>query len=214
MSTDLDHTRRPTPIWRSVARTLALVATIAVLGGMATSASAEPQGHIREELGYGYFYGTFDQDPNIQVLAGGRAEEFCVDNPEDPFNAEPGTVPGRLYPRDDGALDIRADDNGQPLHLYHQDVGGGPEWIEAVCADYVADGTIPEPFASGTGHLKVRVTIDGNVVDVFNSINGIATGTDGTAYKVRAWADLVVVDGVPTESPENFVGTEVVQISR
>jgi hypothetical protein len=200
---------------RTIRRTItAALATCLLLAGAATTATAQPQGHIRDELGVGYFYGTFDQDPNISVIVGGRAEDFCEANPDDPFNAEPGSAPLRVFPNDDGSVDLKADDNGQPIHLYRQRVGGGPEWIEAVCAAYVADGTIPEPFASGTAHLKVRLSIDGNVVDVFNSVNGIATGGDGTAYKVRAWADLVVVDGVPQGDPADFVGTEIVEIRR
>jgi hypothetical protein len=213
MTTTHDHPRRRTPARRRAGRAVTLVAAIAMLGGTTTSASAEPQGHVREELGLGYFYGTFDQDPNITVLAGGRAEEFCDDNPDDPFNAEPGTVAGRLYPRGDGSLDIRATSPSEPFHLYEQTVGEAPEWIEAVCATYVADGTIPEPFASGTGHLKIRVTVDGNVVDVFNSITGIATSPE-SAYHVRAWADVIVVDGVPQGNPADFVGTEIVEIRR
>ncbi len=192
----------------------AMLAACLLLVGTTTTASAQPQGHIRDELGVGFFYGTFDQDPNISVLVGGRAEDFCEANPDDPFNAEPGSAPLRVFPRDDGSLDLRADDNGQPIHLYSQSVGGGPEWITAVCEAYFADGTIPEPLASGTAHLKVRLSIDGNVVDVFNSVNGIATGSDGTAWKVRAWADLVVVDGVPQGNPADFVGTEIIAIRR
>lgn len=215
MNPEPHHATCLTPARRAPRGAAAVVATIiALLMAGATTASAEPQGHVRTETGIGYFYGTFDQDPNVTVLVGGTAEEFCLDNPEDPFNAEPGTAPLRVFPDDDGSVDLRVDDNGQPIHLYYQSVGGGPEWIEVVCAAYFADGTVPEPFASGTAHLKVRLTIDGNVVDVFNSVNGIAVGDDGTAYKVRAWADLVVVDGVPQGNPEDFVGTKIVEIRR
>lgn len=210
-----DHTTdraAGSPPSRRAATVVAMV--IALLLAGAATASAQPRGHVRTETGVGYVYGTFDQDPNVTVLVGGTVEDFCVDNPDDPFNAEPGSAPQRAFFDDDGSVKFRVDDNGQPIHLYYQSIGGGPEWIEAVCADYVVTGVVPEPFASGTGHLKVRLAIDGNVVDVFNSVNGIAVGEDGTAYKVRAWADLVLVDGVPQGNPEEFVGAEIVQIRR
>jgi hypothetical protein len=45
-------------------------------------------------------------------------------------------------------------------------------------------------------------------------VNGKATGTDGTEYKVRGTADLVVEDGVPVGDPRDFVGFQLTQIRR
>ena len=45
-------------------------------------------------------------------------------------------------------------------------------------------------------------------------MNGKATGTDGTEYKVRGTADLVVEDGVPVGDPRDFVGFQLTQIRR
>lgn len=191
-----------------------LLAACLLMAALATTATAQPQGHIRDRLDVGYFYGTFDQEPNIGVLVGGRAEEFCLDNPADPFNAEPGSAPLRVFPNDDGSVVLKVNDTGQPIHLYHQHDVVGPEWIAQVCADFFAGAPAPEPLASGTALLKVRLGIDGDVVDVFNSVNGTASGPDGTVYKVRAWADLVVVDGVPQGDPTDFVGTEITEIRR
>jgi hypothetical protein len=53
-----------------------------------------------------------------------------------------------------------------------------------------------------------------DLVDVFNSVNGTATGTDGTAYKVRASADLVVENGVPQGDPAEFVDFQLIEIRR
>lgn len=188
---------------------------LVLLVGVAVPASADPQGHIEAELGVGYFYGTFDQDPNVVLIVGGTAEEFCEDNPEDPFSGEPGVAPHRLFPRADGSLDIKANDKDQPIYLYHSGPDDSPVWIAQVCEDYFDDGTTPEPFAEGTADLKVRISvISDDLVDVFNSVNGMATGSDGTEYKVRAWADLIVENGVPLGDPADFVGFEMTEIRR
>ncbi len=182
------------------------------------TAHAEPQGFLPVETGVGYFYGTFDQSPNIQLLVGGTAEDFCLANPDDPFNAEPGFAPLRVFLRNDGSVDLKVDDKGQPIHLYEQTDLVGPEWIESVCAD-LFDGdpgtAVPEPFASGTADLKVRVSVvSDDLVDVFNSVNGTATSTDGTEYKVLAAADLVVENGVPVGDPADFVSLKLTEIRR
>jgi hypothetical protein len=187
---------------------------VLLLVGVAVPANADPQGYIEDELGVGYFYGTFDQSPNVTLLAGGTAEDFCEANPEDPFNGEPETAPLRVFLRTDGAVDLKVNDKDQPIHLYYTELDG-PPWIEQVCAAYFEDGTAPQPFASGIADLKVRVSVvSENLVDVFNSVNGTATGTDGREYKVRAWADLIVEDGVPVGDPADFVGFQLTEIRR
>jgi hypothetical protein len=47
---------------------------------------------------------------------------------------------------------------------------------------------------------------------VFNSVNGTVSATDGTQWKVRAWADLVIVNDAPVGNPADFVHLEVHQI--
>ena len=197
-------------------RTLVLVAaTLAMLLGLVTAASAEPQGYIEDQLNVGYFYGTFDENPNVVLLVGGTAEQFCLDNPDDPFNGEPGTAPLRVFLRQDGSVDLKVNDNDQPIYLYYSGLNDGPPWIAQVCEDFFNDGTTPEPFASGTANLKVRISIiSEDVVDVFNSVNGKATGVDGTEYKVRAYADVTVENGVPVGDPADFVGFKLTEIKR
>lgn len=194
--------------WRKL--TAVLLATAAVALGVSSPANADPQGYIPVPFGVGFFYGTFDESPNLQLVVGGTAEDFCAANPDDPFGgAEPGVAPGRIYLRDDGSVDIKVNDKHQPVHIYSTDIGDAPVWINAVCAgDIEAD-----LFASGTADLKVRISvISEDLVDVFNSVNGKVTGTDGTEYKVRAWADLVVENGMPVGDPSDFVGFELHEI--
>ena len=192
-----------------------VLAALMLLASAATAAVAAPQGYIKGEAGIGYFYGTFDQDPNVSLIAGGTAEEFCLDNPDDPFNAEPGSAPLRTFLRTDGSVDLKVNAKDIPINMYYTEVGDGPAWIAHVCDVYLAGGPAPEPFASGVANVKVRVSvISETLVDVFNSVNGTATGTDGTEYKVRASADLIVEDGVPVGDPSNFVDFELTEIKR
>lgn len=196
-------------------RVATVLAALLLVASAATAAMAAPQGYIEGEAGIGYFYGTFDQAPNVTLLAGGTAEEFCLDNPDDPFNAEPWSAPLRTFLRNDGSVDLKVNTKGVPINLYATEIGDGPAWIARVCDVYLAGGPAPEPFASGVADVKVRVSvISESLVDVFNSVNGSATGTDGTEYKVRASADLVVENGVPVGDPSDFVDFELTEIER
>ena len=188
---------------RRIIGVLAATAMLAVL--VAAPAGADPQGYIEDQLEYGYFYGTFDQSPNVVLFAGGEAEEFC--------EGDPGTAPLRVFLRDDGSVDLKVNDKNQPIYLYYNDNENPdvPFWLEDVC-----NGTLdPEPFAIGTADLKVRISvISESLVDVFNSVNGKATGIDGREYKVRASADLIVENGVPLGNPEDFVDLRLTEIRR
>lgn len=192
---------------------LFVLVAVAVLVGASTPASASPKGYIQEDVGVGFFYGTFDQDPNIALLVGGTAEEFCDANPNDPFNAEPGTTSRRVFVRPDGTVDYKVNDNGQPIHLYYvPQIEGSDEplpiWIVRVCAEIKTNpGAAPVPFASGTANLKVRdqYLFEGPPTHILNSVNGKAFGPDGTRYHVRASADISFVDGIPQGFPPDWV---------
>ncbi len=69
---------------------MALFALIAVSVGLGGPAGANPQGFIEDEFEYGFFYGTFDQTPNVALFTGGTFEDFCV--------TDPGTAPLRVFP--------------------------------------------------------------------------------------------------------------------
>lgn len=185
---------------------VALVAVAIALATLAAPSSAKTKGHVEQEIGVGYFYSTFDQSPNTQLIVGGAAEEFCESSPDDPFNGEPGTTTARIFERRNGSVDIRVFDKTQPIFLYETVLSEAPLWIAQVCDDYIESGVAPEPLAIGTGILRAHIAIgtDG-VVDVFNAVHGWANGPDGTRYKVDASADLVVVGGDPVGNPEDFV---------
>lgn len=177
------------------------------LVGVAAPASAEPQGFVQDEFEYGFFYGTFDQIPNIALFSGGPLEEFCF--------RDPGTAPLRVFFRNDGTVDLKVNDKGQPIFLYEAEFNDIPTWLDAICPGIATGDPAPEPFAMGTADLKVRFSIlSEDVIEIFNSVNGKATGTDGTEYKVRGTADLVVENGVPLGDPREFVGFKLTEIRR
>jgi hypothetical protein len=179
-----------------------------LVGLMAAPAVADPQGFIEDELEYGFFYGTFDQSPNVALFAGGRIEEFCF--------GDPGTVPLRVFLRNDGTADLKVNDKDQPIYLYDTESNDIPTWLGEICPG-IADGdTPPDPFATGEADLKVRITVIVPDVDleIFNSVNGKATGIDGTEYKVRGTADLIVKDGVPLGDPRDFIDLKLTEIRR
>lgn len=198
--------------------TIGTLVIAAMVGGMSppNTAYAEPRGFIEQEVALGYFYGTVDDDPNIVLLVGGTAEEFCLDDP-DPFVGEPGVTTERVFIRYDGQVDVKVNDKEQPIYLY-ESTGEAPDLIAATCEalfDGDATTTPVEPFASGTANLKVRVgVISDDLVDVFNSVNGTATGVDGTEYKARASADLIIENDVPQGDPAEFVSFTLTEIKR
>ncbi len=183
--------------------------TVVLLVGVAAPASADPQGFIEvDEFEYGFFYGTFDQSPNVALFAGGRIEEFC-------FGEDPGTAPLRMFLRNDGTVDLKVNDKDQPIYLYHTEFNDIPTWLGAICPGIAGGDAPPEPFAEGEADLKVRTTVvSEDLVEVSNSVNGKATGTDGTEYKVRGTADLTVENGVPLGDPREFVGFKLTEIRR
>ena len=187
---------------------LTLSLALAVLVGLALPASAEPKGYVEDVFEYGFFYGTFDQSPNIALFAGGQIEEFC--------GPDPGTAPLRVFFKHDGSVDLKVNDKDQPIYLYETEFNDIPQWLDAICPGILAETEAPpQAFAIGQADLKVRFSIlSESVIEIFNSVNGKATGTDGTQYKVRGTADLVVEDGVPLGDPKEFVGFKLTEIKR
>lgn len=183
-----------------------IVTVLALLLSATAPASAAK---VKQPFEYGYFYGTFGQSPNIALLAGGVAEDFCADNPEDPFNGAPGTADAVTKERRDGSVSVKVNANGQPIYLYYIELEDAPSWIAQVCADIQAGGDAPEPFASGSAVLKVRdkyVFSGGPPISIYNSVNGTVVDSDGIKYHVRAAADIpTFVDGTPVGSPPDWV---------
>ena len=167
------------------------------------TASAKSQGYIQDEYEVGLVYGTFNEGENFSLLVGGTVEEFCP--------GDPGIAPARVFLRDDGSVDVKVNDKGQPIYLYEQSVGDSFDWIDAVCES----GEVVEPFASGTADLKVRISDfgEGNL-DIFNSVNGKLSTSDGARYRVRASADFMVANGDLVGDPADFVSFNLKKIGR
>lgn len=189
-------------------RSIGLMVVAALLVAVVpAAASAGPQGFIEDEFEYGFFYGTFDQNPNVALFAGGAVEEFCF--------GDPGTAPLRVFLRNDGTVDLKVNDKDQPIHLYYTEFNDIPAWLDEICPGIAGGDAPPEPFATGDADLKVRMTVvSDDRLEIFNSVNGKATGTDGTEYKVRGTADLIVENGVPLGDPREFVGFKLTEIRR
>ena len=194
-----DGSRRRT-WWGRLVTTALVVATVSV--GLVTSAGADGQRYTEEPYEVGLFYGTFGESPNTFLLVGGTVEGFCEAGPE----GGPGTATARVRERKDGSVRVKVTSWNQPMYLYEADVEGIPPWLDQVCGTYFTDGTAPQPIASGSGFLKVRDTIHpSDRIEVFNKVRGWVQQPDGTKYTIRASADFVLENGVPTTSPEDFV---------
>lgn len=187
-------------------RTVAVAISVAVLT-LAFAMPVAAQGFVEDEFEYGFFYGTFDQSPNVALFAGGRIEEFC--------SGDPGTAPVRVFLRNDGTVDLKVNDKDQPIYLYYTEFNDIIVWLGAICPGIASGDAPPEAFAAGAADLKVRITVvSDDLLEVSNSVNGKATGTDGTEYKVRGTADLIVENGVPLGDPREFVGFKLTEIRR
>ncbi|MEM7286879.1 MAG: hypothetical protein AAF480_11050 [Actinomycetota bacterium] len=186
--------------WRQLAGALLVVATASV--GLVAHAAADGKRFSEEPFEVGFFYGTFGESPNTFLLVGGTVEEFCEAGPD----GGPGTATAKIRERKDGTTRVKVKSWNQPMYLYEADIEGVPPWLDQVCGTYFTDGTAPEPFASGSGFLKVRDTIHSpDYIEVFNKVRGYLHEPDGTKYKVRASADFVLRNGVPDGDPEDFV---------
>jgi hypothetical protein len=189
----------------------ALLATMLLIP--AASAGAESNGFVEEEMSYGYFYGTFELTSNVVLLAGGTAEDFCPEG----FDGSPGMTTSRTFVRQDGSVDVKVNDRRQPIHLYDSGPLDAMAWITQVCLDIDGGADAPDPFASGTANLKVRDSYlfeFGPPERLFNSVNGRATGPDGTKYNVRAAADIPFEDGAPVGIPPDWLSFDLKEIGR
>jgi len=220
-------------------RTIRIRAVIAA-GALASfvlgpaTAHAEPQGYDQGDIGVALVYGTFNPpgETNQVLLVGGDLEGFCEAGPVGPG---PGEAPARFFTRNDGAFDVKVNDKDQPIYLYEQTIGDAfADWFPEVCGAYAEGGALPSAIAEGTANLKVRDSvISDEVIEVFNSVNGRLTATDGsgTEYQVRGSADFTLVplldpngdpildpNGdlilVPSGDPAEFVSYDLKEIGR
>ena len=186
--------------WRQLAAALLILATASF--GLVTNAAADGQRYSEEPYEVGLFYGTFGESPNTFLLVGGTVEEFCEAGPE----GGPGMATAKVRELKDGTVRVKVRSWNQPMYLYEADIEGVPPWLGDVCPAYFADGTAPQPFASGSGFLKVRDTVvSPDRIEVFNKVRGYVSEPDGTKYKVKGSADFVLENGIPNGNPEDFV---------
>ena len=178
-----------------MSRKVLIAVAVVLMLGVAAPAGAET---VVEPFEYGYFYGTFGENPNVVLLAGGDAQDFCEQE-------NPGAIRARTKVLEDGSVTVSADKGNQPIYLYYvPQEEGAPEWLDRVCGG----GEIPAAFASGKAKLTVRDTYafeGGPPTRIFNSVKGTAVGTDGAKYGVYGAADLPFVDGVPVGTPPDWV---------
>lgn len=186
---------------RSTVRPRAVIATaFAILFVLVPAAQADSRGFDQVPWTEGFFYGDFE----IALFAGATAAQFCT--------GEEPTHDARLFTRRDGTLEFKVDASRQPLYLYATPLGG-PEFVEQTCAALL-DGdpaTVPlEPFAVGEGQVRLRFALaPTGEIHIVNSAIGSATSADGQTWRVRGWADLMVVDGAPVGSPTEFQGLRI-----
>jgi hypothetical protein len=190
-----------------MSKTMLTLAMLVVLAGIAVPAGAESE--VDHEFAYGYFYGTFGEDPNTILTAGAPAEDFCPEG----FDGSPGTTTARTSVSSDGTVDVLATVGGVEIHLYEASYPDAPSWIADVC-DGIVDA---EAFASGVAVLRIHDTYlfdDGPPIRLFNSVSGHAAGQDGTRYQVNASAEIPFDGGVPVGTPPDWVTFELDQIGR
>ncbi len=183
----------------------ALIAAPTVATATASSEGA-PQGYDEQDHEAVRFYGSFEKD--ILLFTGLEPEALCHGEPEP-------TVSARVFTRQDGSVDLKVNAREMPILLYHSPLGA-PEFIDETCG-LLFDGdplTEPaEPFATGTANFKerIRVAPDGGEAHS-NGVNGFATDTDGTTWKIRTWADFSIVDGMLIGDPAEFQGLTIHQV--
>ena len=208
---------------RSVARTLrrtlitgavaamTLIPAASSAGAVEHDQASDPQGFVRDILDYLLLFD--DQGEGIVVTVGARIEQICV--------GDVSSAPLRVFADRDGAatLKVRGEQDA-PLFVY-EFAGPAPALIDAGCSA-LFDGDPatqpPEPWAEGSGLLKVTVSgieapDDPGGYSVANSINGRATAVDGTRWKVVGNTSFDLDEGgIPIGDPTDFQDASIHQI--
>jgi hypothetical protein len=179
--------------------------TAALLAGSITAAGATPQGYEDQDHEAVRFYANFEAGV---LLYTAKVEDLCNGEPEP-------IVSARVFNRQDGSVDLKVNARDLPIFLYHSPLDA-PEFIDQTC-EALFDGdpaTVPvEPFASGAADFKERINVaPGGIEEHSNGVNGFATGTAGTTWKVRTWADFTIDNGELIGDPAEFQGLTIHQV--
>ena len=187
----------------TAARPMAVIVAVVALLAVATGAHAAGYSEVPFEEG-GFFYG--DLEAGILLFSGESAEGFC--------DGDDVVHDARLFEKADGSLTFKVDGSTQPLYLYATPLDA-PVFAEATCDALAAGEPIVEPFAVGEGTVRMRFTINSDgTMHMVNSAIGSVVDEDGTTWRVRGHADLMIVDGVPVGSPTEFQGLQYTPTGR
>ena len=211
---DMSSKRASSRVWRwavSAAIVLGVAVAASPAGAKNPTTPGAGQGFVEDALSYGYLYA----EAGYILTAGQPIEDWCG-----PLQ---GSAPLRVFVDGDGlaTLKVRGAQD-QALYLY-EFAGPPPALIGMACgAIFDDDPTTVAPAPIGTGSGLMKTTIDGiegpsdlGGFDVFNSVNGVVSGADGTTWKVRGAADLTIgEDGIPVGDPATFQGVTVQEIRR
>jgi hypothetical protein len=174
-----------------------IVTAVALAVALVPAARAAGFSEVPFEEG-GFYYG--DLDTGVLLFSGESAEGFC--------DGDDVVHDARLFEGADGSLTFKVDDSTQPLYLYATPLDA-PVFADATCAALAAGEPIVEPFATGEGTVRMRLTVNADgTLHMVNSAIGAVTDTDGATWRVRGHADLMIVDGVPVGHPSDFQGLQ------
>lgn len=189
----------------------ALVPATSTAGAVEHDPASGPQGYEHDILDYLLLFD--DQGEGIVVTVGARIEQICI--------GDVATAPLRVFTDRDGAatLKVRGEQDA-PLFVY-EFAGPAPALIDAGCgALFDGDPATqpPEPWAEGSGLLKVTVSgieapDDPGGYFVANSINGRATAIDGSQWKVKGSTSFELDEGgTPIGDPTDFQDASIHRI--
>lgn len=177
---------------RTMTRGWALLAAVALVGAMSSTALASPPDEsgvvTRAPSVGGYIY---DGDGIIVLSGPASFEQGCnregFSSPDSSF-----VMPG------DGSFHEHFSYGDEPINVYEGD--DVQAWLMAICEAVAAGATddeLPQAIAAGTGRLTLHVRVDAaGVPHVHNSLVGAVTTTDGQVAHVNTFAKFSVDGGV------------------
>lgn len=156
----------------------AAAASIALVGGIATTASARPSWGPDDVAHVQKFYDNSFSGQDDYILMGGPADlaGWCGGD-RATVDVRVRETPSRVFLQAFGWLDIQ---------LYEANGMSAPEFLDTACGS----GVLPEPVGTGTGWLDDRIAVDvaSDTAENPNSLTGSVLTGDGTRLQVRGYA--------------------------